>query len=65
MKNKKEYISPELTVVEFKTERGYASSTLNLKLISAIIGINNFQQEIWTIDDNTFGSNGGIDPWTW
>ena len=65
MKGKKQYIAPELTVVEFKAERGYASSTLNLKLISAIVGINAFSQEIWTIDNNTFGNEIGEGSWIW
>ena len=35
---KKPYVAPELTTVSFKTERGYANSTLNFTLgvLSAI-----------------------------
>ena len=37
MENKKEYITPQLTVVAVKSERGYATSTLtSLALWSSI-----------------------------
>ncbi len=39
MKHKKEYTAPELTVVSFASEQGYAGSTkLTATLISAVDG---------------------------
>ena len=62
MKEKKKYIAPELTVVEFKTERGYASSGSELTKVLRIFALAgtldvSSTQEIWSLDENnTFGS---------
>ena len=59
METKKEYIAPELTVVEFKTERGYAASQLDvLRFASALFGLQSGNMETWTVDDNTFNDEG-------
>lgn len=60
METKKEYIAPELTVVTFKTERGYAASNLAaLSVLSTLIGLNTGSMETWSFDenDNTFDDN--------
>lgn len=61
MKTKEQYIAPALTVVEFKTEKGYASS---LKLVPGEKdGYNS--QGMGNMDgdnsDNTFSGS----SWTW
>lgn len=65
--NKKQYIAPELTVVTFKTERGYAFSNPSVVQNNAINAIkimlgggaieNISAGEDWDIDNNTFGTN--------
>lgn len=63
METKKEYIAPELTVVEFKTERGYAASQLDvLQLATQLFNLSSGNMETWTVDDNTFDDGGGF---TW
>ena len=58
METKKEYIAPELTVVTFKTERGYAASSLNiLQFASALFGLQSGNMETWSIDEDTFDDN--------
>ena len=59
MKDKKEYIAPVLTVVTFKTERGYAVSTVSLFHLQEGEDLFNEQsQENWTEEGNLFGSVG-------
>lgn len=64
METKKEYIAPELTVVEFKTERGYAASSDNplaaIQILSNFLtNLNGGNIEAWTLDDNnTFDGDG-------
>ena len=41
MDTKKEYIAPELTVVSFKTERGYAASQPLSQLVNALTSVFN------------------------
>ena len=54
MKNeKKEYTAPELTVVTFKTEHGYAASGLGLNYEFTYEPCNE-SQETWTNDDSYF-----------
>ena len=57
MKEKKEYMAPELTVVTFKAERGYASS----QLLFFGLGLGQSHaadgQETWVID-NYSGTTG-------
>jgi hypothetical protein len=61
METKKEYIAPELTVVEFKTERGYAASQLDvLQFASQLFSLQSGNMEAWTVDDNTFDEGGGF-----
>ncbi len=51
MKNeKKEYMAPEMTVVTFKAERGYAVSN---PLLSMVLGMTDVpdDQEIWQVDN--------------
>lgn len=61
METKKEYTAPELTVVTFKTERGYAASNplAALSVLSTLIGLNTGSMETWSFDenDNTFDDN--------
>lgn len=64
METKKEYTAPELTVVTFKTERGYAASSNNslaaLQMLSnALSGLTGGNMEAWDFDqnDNTFDDN--------
>lgn len=61
METKKEYTAPELTVVTFKTERGYAASSNNalaaLQMLSnALTGLTGGNMEAWDYSstDNTF-----------
>ena len=68
MKSKKQYIAPELTVVSFRTERGYALSgserglfDLNFLQLDmsdeSYSGYNAQGQQTWaTADDSYFGS---------
>ena len=59
MKSKKEYIAPQLTVVSFKTERGYAGS-IDLTFWLAIQNNEYEQMEAyetsngWTQGNSTF-----------
>ncbi len=67
MNTKKEYITPELTVVSFKVEMGFnASNTVNMQggsnVVDPISGLSLFDdnaQEVWGWNDggadNTFG----------
>ena len=61
METKKEYTATELTVVTFKTERGYAASNplAALSVLSTLIGLNTGSMETWSFDenDNTFDDN--------
>ena len=61
METKKEYIAPELTVVSFKTERGYAASNpfAAFKLLTSLVGMNSGNMEEWNFDqnDDTFGDD--------
>ena len=64
METKKEYIAPELTVVTFRTERGYASSSPNplavLQILNAFTGLSGGNIETFTFDqtDQTFDGSG-------
>lgn len=61
MNTKKEYLAPTLTVVTFKSERGYASSIpsemsfdhFSLLMVESSVNSN---QESWTSEENLFGS---------
>lgn len=60
MKNKKEYIAPQLTVVTFKNERGYgASNGTPLADFFQLFDGNDEQQaqESWS-EHSTWGSSG-------
>ena len=61
MESKKQYIAPELTVVTFKTEKGYASSEPEtpflMRLFGSADGYNSQGQEEWDTDNSTFGSS--------
>ena len=67
METKKEYTAPELTVVTFKTERGYAASSNNplaaLNMLANALGdLTGGNMEAWTIDeDETFTESGGFE----
>ena len=58
MDTKKEYIAPELTVVSFKTERGYAASDSFkiLGILSSFLTLGTGSMEAFTFDetDQTF-----------
>lgn len=58
MKDKKEYTAPELTVVTFKMERGFAASSFSISHIflgeEAEMMSN---QESWETNDNAFGNS--------
>ncbi len=57
MKNeKKEYTAPELTVVTFKTEHGYAASGLGLNYEFTSEPCQE-SQESWTNDDSYLGNS--------
>ena len=51
---KKAYIAPNLTVVTFKSERGYCSSILNMLVFDGVLGMGKHAsekgngQELWT-----------------
>lgn len=65
METKKEYTAPQLTVVSFKPERGYASSFFFLHIFQneEEDGFDNNNQEywLWNDNDNSFGGN----DWGW
>jgi len=63
METKKEYMAPELTVVTFKTEKGYAASGDQLKLVNDdfMMLFDNESPETWSNDNTTF--MGGDDFW--
>ena len=63
MKTKKQYIAPELTVVSFKSEKGYAISLTTINIIpSKITGYNNNGiGELQVGDQNGFFGGG----WNW
>ena len=64
MNQKKQYIAPELTVVSFKMEKGYATSGLLpepeapfiLGLFGDADGYNSQGQQVWEEDNSTFGT---------
>lgn len=66
MNIKKEYIAPELTVVSFKIESGFALSSVNNMLNDDLSLFSMFDenlQECWDFDDDPsadFGANTGI-----
>ncbi len=53
MKTKKEYIAPELTVVSFKTERGYASSQYaTFDILNSLLGnLTGSNMEVFQVDN--------------
>lgn len=61
-KTKKEYLTPQLTVVQFKVERGYAASNVNVALGNLADAANHFIEErseadaLWTETFNTQGT---------
>ena len=57
--NKKKYIKPELTVVSFKTEQGFASSGSITFTIEQNELYNEQCQEKWTDGGNLFGNGEG------
>ena len=62
MSQKKQYIAPELTVVSFKMEKGYAASgeepfIQRLLFGGSADGYNSQGQEEWSTDNSTFGSS--------
>ena len=64
MKSKKQYIAPELTVVSFKAERGYAlsggieRSIFDFHLLDPDDGYNSQSQQNWQEEESFFGSSG-------
>lgn len=62
MNTKKKYIAPELTVVEFKVEKGYAASGFRLFQDFSLFeddynsNYNSQAQENWHDDGGAFGS---------
>ena len=60
METKREYIAPELTVVTFKTERGYGASDISLTSLRVIANAFtpniNSNQEVWTSEEELFDS---------
>lgn len=62
METKKEYIAPELTVVTFKSELGYASSGPEvLQVVNSLLGsLTGGNIEGWTYEstDETFNNSG-------
>ena len=54
--NKKQYTTPVLTVVEFKVERGYASSMLRFSMEQETL-FNDQGQENWNEGGNLFGGD--------
>ena len=62
MDTKKEYIAPELTVVSFKTERGYAASA-NFKvfsLVQAMLGISSGSMETFDFSETEDALTDGV-----
>ena len=63
MNTKKQYIAPTLTVVTFKTERGFAQSGLSATKFSlnTIMGLYSptiiSSQEIWGVEEELFTDN--------
>ena len=61
-KTRKEYLTPQLTVVQFKVERGYAASNVNVALGDLADAANHFIEErteadaLWTETFNTQGT---------
>ncbi len=61
-KTKKEYLTPQLTVVQFKVERGYAASNVNVALGNLADAANHFIEKrteadaLWTETFNTHGT---------
>lgn len=58
-KTKKEYLTPQLTVVQFKTERGYATSDIALvntmaEATNRFIEDRQYETEIW--NDSRYGT---------
>lgn len=65
METKKEYIAPELTVVEFKSERGYASSGPDvLQVLNSLLGqISSSNIEGWEYNENNESFNNNDFNW--
>lgn len=65
MDTKKEYLAPELTVVSFKTERGYAASNQPLsQLVEALsYAFNAFGIQTWE-DEIDVESSSEWDTWS-
>ena len=63
--NKKQYVTPELTVVTFKAERGYAGSQRFLSLMFGETGIAQKASisENWLPEENLFGENNEDNVW--
>ena len=65
--NKKQYTTPTLTVVTFKTERGYAQSSLSATKfrLNSLLGLVNptviSTQEGWGDEVNLFGDDNNWD----
>ena len=59
MDTKKEYLAPELTVVSFKTERGYAASNQPLsQLVEALsAAFNAYGIQTWEDEIDVSGSS--------
>ena len=61
MHSKKQYIAPTLTVVTFKTERGYQASGLQVFKVFSNIATPGVEiassQEDWDATENLFGDN--------
>lgn len=63
--NKRQYITPELTVVTFKAERGYAES-LGRSVVIAVFGGGTApkgNQEGWLGEVNLFGDSQEENKW--
>jgi hypothetical protein len=64
MKSKRQYIAPELTVVSFRTERGYAlsgapdRSIFDFSLFEPEEGYNSQSQQNWYEEDESFFGSG-------
>lgn len=68
MNNKKEYISPTLTVVSFRVEMGFANSNV-MHMINEQLLLDDYDQnctEKWYWDgDNSNNNRFGSDPFEW
>lgn len=60
-KKKKEYLTPQLTVVQFKVERGYAASSVDVNLVNNMVEATNrfiedrqYESELW--NDSRYGT---------